>query len=31
LKKTKDANIEGVIIGRAIYDGSINLKELSEI
>ena len=31
LKKTKTANIEGVIIGRAIYDGSINLKELSEI
>ena len=31
LKKTKTANIEGVIIGRAIYDGSINLKELSKI
>ena len=31
LKKTKTTNIEGVIIGRAIYDGSINLKELSKI
>ena len=31
LKKEKAANIEGVIVGRAIYDGSINLEELSEI
>ena len=31
LKKAKAANIEGVIVGRAIYDGSINLEELSEI
>jgi len=31
LKKVKAENIEGVIVGRAIYDGSINLKELSKI
>ena len=31
LKKNQDSNIEGVIVGRAIYDGSINLKELSEV
>ena len=31
IKKIKDKNIEGVIVGRAIYDKIINLKELSEI
>jgi len=29
--KKKFNNIEGVIIGKAIYDGSINVKELSKI
>ena len=29
--KKKSSNIEGVIVGRAIYDGSINIKKLSEI
>ena len=31
IKKMKSKNIEGIIIGRAIYDKNINLKELSEI
>ena len=31
IKKKKFNNIEGVIIGKAIYDGSINVKELSKI
>ena len=31
IKKIKDKNIEGVIVGRAIFDKNINLKELSEI
>jgi phosphoribosylformimino-5-aminoimidazole carboxamide ribotide isomerase len=34
IKKTKQLNhknIEGIIVGKAIYDGDINLKELSKI
>ena len=31
IQKMKSKNIEGIIIGKAIYDKSINLKELSEI
>jgi len=31
LKNNNFSNIEGVIVGKAIYDGSINLKELSKI
>jgi len=31
LKKIRTKNIEGVIVGKAIYDGSINLNELSKI
>tara|TARA_B100001540_G_scaffold95563_1_gene86129 strand:- start:1645 stop:2364 length:720 start_codon:yes stop_codon:yes gene_type:complete len=31
IKKSKFPNIEGVIIGRAIYDGNIKVKELSEL
>jgi len=29
IKKVLDKNIEGVIVGKAIYDGDIDLKELS--
>ena len=31
IKKNKSSNIEGVIIGKAIYDGNIDIKKLSEI
>lgn len=31
IKSSKYPNIRGVIIGRAIYDGSIDIKELSKI
>jgi len=31
IKKKNFPNIEGVIIGKAIYDGNINIKELSKI
>jgi len=31
IKKTKPSNIEGVIIGKAIYDKSIDIKNLVEI
>ena len=31
IKNKKLKNIEGIIIGRAIYDGSIDIKELSKI
>ena len=31
IKNKKFKNIEGVIIGKAIYDGNINLKELSKL
>jgi len=31
IKKNKFPNIEGIIIGRAIYDGSIDIIELSKI
>ncbi len=31
IKEKNFKNIEGIIIGKAIYDGSINIKELSEI
>ena len=31
IKKIKSKNIEGIIIGKAIYDRSIKLKELSKI
>ena len=31
IKKLKSSNIEGVIIGKAIYDKNINLNELREI
>ena len=30
IKSLNNDNIEGVIVGKAIYDGDINLKELSE-
>ena len=29
IKKIKNQNIEGVVIGKAIYDGDIDLKQLS--
>tara|TARA_B100001123_G_scaffold392467_1_gene471650 strand:- start:1027 stop:1746 length:720 start_codon:yes stop_codon:yes gene_type:complete len=31
IKKNKLSNIEGIIIGKAIYDGNIDIKELSKI
>ena len=31
LKKDTASNIEGIVIGKAIYDGSINIKELSKL
>ena len=31
IKELKKFNIEGVIVGKAIYDGDINLKELKEL
>ena len=31
IKKNKFPNIEGIIIGKAIYDGNIDIKELSKI
>jgi len=31
IKKRKFPNIEGIVIGKAIYDGSIDIKELSKI
>jgi|TARA_B110000438_G_scaffold300639_1_gene353526 phosphoribosylformimino-5-aminoimidazole carboxamide ribotide isomerase len=31
IKKKNFSNIEGIIIGKAIYDGNINLRELSKI
>jgi len=31
IKKNNFKNIEGVIVGKAIYDGNINIKELSKI
>ena len=31
IKKNKSSNIEGIIIGKAIYDGNIDVKELSKI
>ena len=31
IKKSKFPNIEGVIIGKAIYDGNIDINKLSEI
>ena len=31
IKSKKLKNIEGVIIGKAIYDGNIDIKELSKI
>jgi phosphoribosylformimino-5-aminoimidazole carboxamide ribotide isomerase len=31
IKNKKLKNIEGIIIGKAIYDGSIDIKELSKI
>ena len=31
IKKNKYQNIEGIIVGKAIYDGSIDIKELSKI
>ena len=30
-KKNKSKNIEGIIIGKAIYDGNIDIKQLSKI
>jgi phosphoribosylformimino-5-aminoimidazole carboxamide ribotide isomerase len=30
-KQLNHKNIEGIIVGKAIYDGDINLKELSKI
>jgi len=31
IKKNKSSNIEGIIIGKAIYDGNIDIKKLSKI
>ena len=31
IKKSKFPNIQGVIIGKAIYDGNIDIKKLSKI
>ena len=31
VKNIKDSNIEGVIVGKAIYDGDIDLKQLVEL
>jgi phosphoribosylformimino-5-aminoimidazole carboxamide ribotide isomerase len=31
IKKEKHPNIEGVIVGKAIYDGNIDIRELSKI
>jgi len=31
IKKNKPKNIEGIVIGKAIYDGNIDIKELSKI
>ena len=31
IKENKFPNIEGIVIGKAIYDGNINIKELSKI
>ena len=31
IKKSKYQNIEGIIIGKAIYDGNIDIKQLSKI
>ena len=31
IKEKKNPNIEGVVIGKAIYDGNIDLHELSKI
>ena len=31
IKKSKLPNIEGIIIGKAIYDGNIDIKKLSKI
>ena len=31
IKKKKSEKIEGVIVGKAIYDESINLKDLSKV
>ena len=31
IKKNNYPNIKGIIIGKAIYDGNINIKKLSEI
>ena len=31
IKKNKFSNIEGIIVGKAIYDGNIDIKKLSEI
>jgi len=31
IKKRKLKNIEGVVVGKAIYDGNIDIKKLSQI
>ena len=31
IKKNNSPNIEGVIVGKAIYDGNIDIKKLGEI
>ena len=31
IKKSKPPNIEGVIVGKAIYDGNIDIKKIGEI
>jgi len=31
IKKNKYQNIEGIVIGKAIYDGNIDIKKLSKI
>ena len=31
IKESNSPNIEGVIVGKAIYDGDIDIKKLGEI
>ena len=31
IKKEKFSNIEGIIVGKAIYDGNIDIKKLSKL
>ena len=31
IKKNKSSNIEGVVVGKALYDGNINIEELNKL